>query len=273
MEQKNAIALVVFDWAGTTVDYGGAAPVKVFDKVFSAAGIRFTRQEINRPMGMEKKEHIRALLQTESGAAQWSAQWKRPWTEADVDALYQSFEEALGEIVAAHAKPIDGVVEAVAALRRTGIRIGSTTGYPAEMMRRVIPEAAQAGYAPECVITPDITGFGRPGPSMLFECMRRMQIYPPQRVVKVGDTAVDIQEGKNAGAWSVGVLTGSNQLGLTREEAEALDGQELAQRKSQARLAYWEAGADFVIDSMAELPELVRIINRRLACGYWRQSV
>ena len=45
--------------------------------------------------------------------------------------------------------------------------------------------------------------------------MRRLNVYPPSAVVNVGDTVVDIQEGKNAGAWSIGILTSSNLLGLT----------------------------------------------------------
>ena len=82
-------------------------------------------------------------------------------------------------------------------------------------------------------------------------------MYPPSAVVKVGDTVVDIQEGKNAGAWSIGILTGSNLLGLTQAEYEAMAPDELEQRK--------QAGADLVIDSIRELPDAVAEINRRMA--------
>lgn len=91
------------------------------------------------------------------------------------------------------------------------------------MMEQVIPKAAEMGYQADCVVTPDVTGIGRPTPFMLFECMRRLEVYPPRAVVKVGDTVVDMLEGKNAGAWSVGILTGSNLLGLSQEEYEALE--------------------------------------------------
>ena len=57
---------------------------------------------------------------------------------------------------------------------------------------------------------------------MVFECMRQLNIYPPRCVVKVGDTVVDMQEGKNAGAFAIGILTGSNLLGLTKEEYDAM---------------------------------------------------
>ena len=61
MNKENKIQLVVFDWAGTTVDYGSSAPAAVFERIFEGAGIHFTREEINRPMGMEKKAHIRRI--------------------------------------------------------------------------------------------------------------------------------------------------------------------------------------------------------------------
>ncbi len=128
MESKNKIELVVFDWAGTTVDYGSSAPSEVFDRVFRAAGLHLTKEEINRPMGLEKKAHIRELLSCESGRNQWQGQYGRPWYEEDVDALYEKFESTLHEVVAERSDPMDGVVETVDALRSAGLKIGSTTG-------------------------------------------------------------------------------------------------------------------------------------------------
>ena len=102
---------------------------------------------------------------------------------------------------------------------------------------------------------------------MLYECMRRLEVYPPCRVVKVGDTVVDIAEGKNAGAYTIGVLTGSNLLGLTQAEYEDMERQELSQRKKKAALRYLESGADLVIDSIQELPQVIQTLNRRMARG------
>ena len=128
MDTNNKIELVVFDWAGTTVDYGSSAPSEVFDRVFSAAGLHLTKEEINRPMGLEKKAHIRELLSCESGRNQWQGQYGRPWYEEDVDALYRKFEDTLHQVVAERSDPMEGVVETVAALRKAELKIGSTTG-------------------------------------------------------------------------------------------------------------------------------------------------
>ena len=168
-------------------------------------------------------------------------------------------------MVAEHSTPIPGVVETVAKLREQGLRIGSTTGYTSEMMELVIPRAKALGYEADCVVTPDVTGASRPTPFMLYECMRRLNVYPPAAVVKVGDTVVDILEGRNAGAWSVGILTGSNLLGLTQEEYLAAQPEELEARKRSAADRYREAGADLVIDSILDLPAAIEELNRRMA--------
>ena len=265
MAQPQQIQLIVFDWAGTTVDYGSSAPSEVFARVFSQAGIHLTREEINGFMGMEKKAHIRALLSCSSGNRQWTERYGAAWTEEDVETLYHAFEAELRTVVTEHSVPIPGVVETVRKLREQGLKIGSTTGYTSEMMELVLPRAVELGYEADCVVTPDVTGASRPTPFMLYECMHRLNVYSHCAVVKVGDTVVDILEGKNAGAWSIGILTGSNLLGLTESEYAAMAPDELAQRKEKAAQRYLEAGADLVIDSIRELPEAVAELNRRMA--------
>ena len=262
MEENNQIEMVVFDWAGTTVDYGSCAPMDVFKMVFDEVGVKLSRQEINGPMGMEKKAHIRALLSLEKAKKQWNECYGRGWTEDDVEILYERFEKKLREVVADYSKPIEGVVETVKILREKGIRIGSTTGYNNDIMSRVIPSAEELGYSPDCVITPDTTGLGRPTPFMLFECMRQLNVFPTRNVVKVGDTITDILEGKNAGAWSIGILEGSNLLSLREEEYQSLSESELCELKNITRAKYENAGADMVIDTIKDLPAAIEKINK-----------
>ncbi|MDD3795411.1 MAG: phosphonoacetaldehyde hydrolase [Lachnospiraceae bacterium] len=258
------IELVVFDWAGTTTDFGSQAPVQVFDRTFIQYGMHFSREEINAPMGMEKKAHIRRMLSSESAGQRWQDAHHTTWTEEDVEEIYQSFEENLRQVVAEYSQVISGVPETVSQLRSLGMKIGSTTGYTSEIMQYVLPAAKAGGYVPDCVVTPDIAGGSRPTPFMLFECMRQTGIYPPSHVVKVGDTVVDIQEGKNAGAWSVGILTGSNLMGFSQQEYESASGDEIQEKKARARFAYFEAGADLVIDNIRELPAAIEEINARI---------
>lgn len=263
MNEINAskIGLVVFDWAGTVVDYGCVAPAIVFQKVFEQKGIELTREEILKPMGMEKKDHICELLRMEHVTAQWRQQYGKTWGEEDVDSLYCSFEEMLDDVVADYSTVMSGVEETVKWLRDSGIVIGSTTGYTTKIMKKVCKRAAKDGYVPDYVVTPDITGNGRPEPFMIYENMRLADVYPADRVVKVGDTVMDILEGKNAGVWTVGVLEGSSLAGLSLEESNKLSAEEKAKLYRETKDIYIETGADFVIDKLSELPSVIETLG------------
>lgn len=265
MSKTHTIELAVFDWAGTTTDYGSQAPIQVFDRTFSQMGLHFTRDEINAPMGMEKKAHIRSMLSTPRGNQLWQDAFGRSWNDTDIEELYQRFEHNLRQVVAEYSQPIPGVPQAIAQLREMGLKIGSTTGYTSEMMQYVLPVAQKGGYTPDCVVTPDITGHSRPSPFMLYECMRQFGIYPASHVVKVGDTVMDILEGKNAGAWAIGIIVGSNLMGMSEQEYEHAPLDERDRRRAAAIQAYESAGADMVIESIADLPTAIGALNARLA--------
>ena len=256
MTEKQQIKMVVFDWAGTTTDFGSQAPVDVFDRTFRQKGLVFTKAEINAPMGMEKKAHIKTMLSTEKGQKLWEDAYSRSWNEDDIEDVYQCFEGNLRTVVAEYSKLIPGVKETVEKL--------STTGYTSEMMQYVLPVAKEQGYEPDCCVTPDVTEYSRPTPFMVFECMRQLNVYPPKLVVKAGDTVMDILEGKNAGAWSVGIIKGSNVVGLNEAEYNALDEQAKKELHEKARKIYLDAGADYVIEDITELPEVIAKINESL---------
>ena len=251
----NAIQAVIFDWAGTTVDYGCFAPVKGFVEGFKSIGIEITDEMARKPMGLMKIDHIRAI----------AAMLPEPLSEEQILMAYEVFEETLFADIGEHCDLKDHVLETVAALRKQGIKIGSTTGYTAAMMKRVLPKAAEQGYSPDFWIAPDQTAKGRPYPYMIWNNLMQFGISDPRAAVKVGDTAADIDEGKNANCWTVGVIMGSSELGLTREEVAALSKGELVDRVIAARAAYYQAGADYIINDINELLDVITDINRRLA--------
>lgn len=250
----SAIKAVVFDWAGTTIDYGCFAPIKGFIDGFKSIGVDITIDMARKPMGLSKLDHTRAI----------AAMLPQPLSEEQIQKAYAAFEASLFADIENHCDVKDHVIETVAALRAQGVMIGSTTGYTAAMMDKVLPAAAVQGYAPDCCITPDQVGKGRPHPYMIQENMKRFGIVDSREVVKVGDTVADIAEGKNAGCRTVGIIMGSSELGLTREEVATLSGSELETHKKHVRDIYRQAGADYVIDGMNELMTVIEDINRKL---------
>ena len=249
------IKAVIFDWAGTTVDYGCFAPVKGFINGFSSIGVDITNEMARKPMGLLKIDHTRAI----------AAMLPEPIGEEQILTAYDVFEETLFANIEQHCDIKDYVVETVAALRAQGIKIGSTTGYTSKMMERVIPKAAEQGYSPDYYIAPDQTVKGRPYPYMIWNNLMQFGIADPREAVKIGDTTADIEEGKNADCWTVGVIMGSSELGLSRDEVAALHTDELHDRKATVRASYYKAGADYIIDDMDELTDVIADIDRRLA--------
>lgn len=257
------IEAVIFDWAGTTVDFGSTSPVSAFMEAFRRAGIVVSDEETRAPMGLLKRDHIRTMLRMPRIAALWKEKYQREADRDDVERLYADFEPALMTVLPQHCDIKPGVLDTVKELRDRSIKIGSTTGFTRSMMDVVEPATQAAGYCPDCCVTADDTdGFGRPWPYMVFENMRRLGLADVRRIVKVGDTVSDMREGKNAGLVTVGVTEGSSIIGLDRKSWDALNAQEQYALRKKARETFFADGADYVIDSMSELPDLITVIEK-----------
>lgn len=265
-DDTHRVKAVIFDWAGTTVDFGCCAPAAVFIEVFRRKGIEVTLEQARGPMGMHKRDHIRILTQLGPIAEQWSATYGRRPTEEDVEAMFAEFVPLQVEAIANHADIIPGVLETVSALRARGIKIGSTTGYNAEMMAVLTPLAAKAGYTPDCMVCVSDVKEGRPAPDMALEAAKRLGVAP-SLCVKVGDTVADIKEGLNAGMWSIGVVDHGNEVGLSKAEFEALAPLELAARRRRAQRTLVHAGAHYVANTIRDVPTCIDTVNKRLASG------
>jgi phosphonoacetaldehyde hydrolase len=147
------------------------------------------------------------------------------------------------------------------------LKIGSTTGYSRAVMDVLEPLARAEGYAPDAIIVPDDAPAGRPAPWMMYHNAMQLNVYPMSRVVKVGDTVPDTEEGRNAGAWTIGVSMTGNELGLSAAEVKALAPAELDARLQPIEAKLRAAGAHEVLRSVAELPAVLEAIEARLAAG------
>lgn len=263
-QYKGPVRLAIFDWAGTTVDHGCFAPASVFIEIFGRHGIALTMAQAREPMGMDKRDHIEAIMAMPPVAELWRNQYGRDCTGEDIDALFADFKEAEIEVVRQYSKPITGMLETMAWLRERDIKIGSTTGYFREIMDVLVPHAAEFGYEPDAIVCSTDVPAGRPAPWMIYQNMMNTGVYPAAAVVKVGDTIADVHEGLNAGVWSIGVTRTGNELGLAEQEVAQLAPEELAARIATAEKRLHEAGADYVVESVEEVPELIELIEKNM---------
>jgi phosphonoacetaldehyde hydrolase len=265
--RPQGVAAVVFDWAGTVIDFGSHAPMGAFVELFASEKIAISIDEARVPMGMPKWNHIKALGEQPRIAAAWLEAKGAPFCDQDVDRLYEVFTPMNIAAIPRHATLISGVADMVTTLRGLGIRIGSTTGYNREIMAVLAPLARQQGFEPDNLVCAGDLPENRPSPLGMYRCFLDLGVWPAHRVVKVDDTVPGLMEGRHAGCWTVGVLASGNEVGLTEAQWEALDPAQQQVLREKARQRLMQATPDFWVDTVSELPGLMGQIDQRLAQG------
>jgi phosphoglycolate phosphatase len=222
------IELAAFDMAGTTIDDHGLVYVALQEAV-EETGAPVATDDLQHWMGADKVTAITALM--ERGGQDPTAE--------RVAAAFARFRAILAERYAATPPvALPGVEAAIAELRARGIKVALTTGFDDDVAHPLLESlgwrvGSGADATVDAVVTTSDVAAGRPAPYMIHRAMEKTGVHNVRNVLAAGDTAVDVQAGRNAGAISVGVLTGK----LTREL--------LAQLPS-----------DHVLVSVAEVPEL-----------------
>jgi phosphonoacetaldehyde hydrolase len=258
---------VILDWAGTIADFGSCAPADAFTQLFARRGVPITSAEARAPMGVGKRDHIRAIARADAVSVRWVERHGRPCTDHDVEEMYAEFVPLQLAAIAARAALIPGAREAVAAFRERGLAVGSTTGYSREMADELAGRARAQGLEIETIVTASDVAQGRPAPWMALQAARRMEVYPMRAIVKIGDTLADIAEGANAGMWTIAVAATGNEVGLGERELAALPQDERAARVAASRARLLAAGAHLVVDGVADVPGVLGELEARLVAG------
>jgi phosphonoacetaldehyde hydrolase len=261
------VKAVIFDWAGTVVDYGSLAPMGAFVETFAEFGVKISTDEARGPMGMAKRPHIAALMALPRVVQAWREGHGEAPAETDIDAVYAAFLPKNIAVAARHATLIPGFREVAAQMRHEGVKIGSTTGYTREIMAEILPVAAAQGFTPDGLVCTGDTPDGRPTPYMLYKSFLDLKIWPAWSAIKVDDTEVGIAEGVNGGAWAVGVAISGNVFGLSETDTASLAPADFERRRLAAVQRLKAAGSHYVIDSVADLMPVAHAIEARLAAG------
>jgi phosphonoacetaldehyde hydrolase len=261
------IKAVIFDWAGTMVDFGCMAPVEALIDAFAAHGVRITAAQARQDMGRAKRDHVAAILENPAVAASWADAHGMAPTRADIDTIYAALEPLIEAAATRCAELIPGAAELVAELGRRGVKIGSGTGYTRQMMSGILQRAAAQGYAPSVVVCAGETPSGRPAPLMTWKALVELDAWPAQACVKVDDATVGIEEGRLAGCWTIGLAASGNGVGLSLAAYNDLDEADRRQRVAASADTLRAAGADYVIDTVADMMPVLDAIASRITKG------
>ncbi len=224
------IQLAMFDMAGTTVnDKVDGHPLMVISmmRAFAKHEIELAPDLINKHRGKQKSEAIQTILKEVAELSSTDA-------ERVGDDVYRNFLHEL-ESNLSSVSEIDGTTELFQHLKSKDIYVGVGSGFPMQVVQAI---ASQLGWLDEGLLdyvgSAEHVGVGRPNPKMIYDAMQQFGITDGRKVVKIGDTVVDVQEGKNAGAWTVAVLTGS-----------------------QTKAQLIAAAPDYILSSIRELTTLI----------------
>ena len=272
-QHPTRLQAAVLDWAGTVVDFGSFAPTQIFVEAFAEFGVAVSLEEARGPMGMGKWDHIRTLCNLPAIAERYRAAFGRLPTDDDVTAIYERFMPLQIEKIGVHSALIPGALEAIAALRQRGLKIGSCSGYPKAVMDKVVELARGNGYVADYVVATDEVPNGRPHPAQALANVIALGIEDVAACVKVDDTWPGILEGRRAGMWTVALTCSGNALGLTWDQFKALSPTELERARQRIGQLFEGARPHYLIDTIADLPKVIDAINARLARGEMPQAV
>lgn len=234
MADEESIKLVMFDLAGTTVDDSieGVPLVAVAIRdAFNKHGYNVVPETVNKYRGLEKKDAIRRIVEDELSKSDTSA-------TIDVDVLFKDFKDFLNKHLSSIKNEMPGTSDVFLKLKTSGVKIAVGSGFPHSVVESIVSTLRWEKLV-DCLCSAEKVGHGRPHPAMIRSAMKSFDITDPRTVVKVGDTKADVEEGKNAGCWTVAVLTGTQSLEYIKE-----------------------SNPDFIINSVADFPNLLS--NRKL---------
>ncbi len=266
-KQPTQLQAAILDWAGTVVDFGSFAPTQIFVEAFGEFGIEVSLDEARGPMGMGKWDHIRTLCDLPAVAERYRAKFGRTPSDADVTAIYERFMPLQIAKIGLHSALIPGALDAIAALREKGLKIGTCSGYPAVVMAKVVELARHNGYVPDHVVATDEVPNGRPYPAQSLANVIALGISDVAACVKVDDTWPGILEGRSAGMWTVALTCSGNALGVTYEQYKNMPQDKLDQERIRIGRMLEGSRPHYLIDTIADLPAVIDDINARLSRG------
>ena len=213
----SAIELCVFDMAGTTVDEGNLVYKTVRDAINARGHSVSLASCLEHGGGKEKRQAIRDVL---AGEAVVDSEH----LDDESDVIFADFKSRLAQAYDHNSvRAFAGMDELFVRLRDSGIKVVLDTGYNRMTAEKILDIVGwQVGRDIDGLVSADDVEHGRPAADMILLAMDMAGVRDARKVLKAGDSVIDIEEGQNAGCGlSVGVLTGAqDEAQLRRAEPD-----------------------------------------------------
>ena len=249
------IKACIFDLGGTIVDKYSLSPLVSLQKAFSLKKIFVPNKLIIQDMGTRKFKHIQLLCNENLINTQFRIHNDRDISTVDMESIYNDFNDIQTQYMKLYLNIIPETCSIMRYLRQSDIKSGITTGFNKEQMDIAVNLLRKNHITIDSAVSSDFVS--RPHPYMIYTNMKQLQIDDPKKVIKIDDTCVGIQEGINAGCYTVGVARWSVNMhsgSCGQLSHDSLTKENINHILFQSRKTLQESGADFVIDNCLDLP-------------------
>ena len=251
------IDTIVFDVAGTICDKYSRAPFVALTQTFlEDFQIRLTNDVVRKPTGNDKMIHIQAILSNKSVSEQWTQNHGNKPNLDNAKKIFEKYEIRQIELLKSleFTKMLPKTLSTLNFMQtKYDLKYGITTGYNDKMMVEVLNSLKTQGFVPDSCFASNEIKRPRPYPDGILANLAKLKRYQ-ENCIKIGDTPIDMQEANNSGCISLGIVKYGNKMG------ELLPDVSEKQALKLARQQLVNAGADFVIDEITELEEVIKFI-------------
>lgn len=261
------VQAVIFDWAGTLMDFGCMAPVVMLIDVFKQAGVSLSLAEARKSMGLPEPLHIQKLLEMDSVRTRWEKKWARAPTEQDGEALLNNLITLQLESLSHYTSLVPGALEMIERLRRRNIKVGSTASYQKGVTEVYLKAAAAQGFVPDLSLVTSAPSKQGRASYLFLQNANEVNVERLHACVKVDDTLLGIQEGLQAGMWTIGVAASGNEMGLALEQYLSLLPALQEEKRQAAAERFYQAGAHYVVPTITDILPCLLDIEKRLRRG------
>jgi len=256
------IKACIFDLGGTIVDKYSQGPLLSLQKAFSLKKLYVPNKLIIKDMGKHKFEHIRELCNENLINTQFRIHNDRDISSVDMESIFNGFNDIQTQHMKLYLNIIPETYTIMKYLQEKDIKVGITTGFNKNQMNIAVDKLKYNHIKIDSAVSSEFSS--RPLPHMIHKNMKHLQIDNPKQVIKIDDTCVGIQEGINAGCYTVGVARWSVNMDMfsldTLTEGTINHKDIINHKLIESRRRLKEAGADFVIDTLDELPSIIKTI-------------
>ena len=253
------IRCVIFDLGGTLIDKYSMSPLVNLRKAFAFQYVNLCNSLVAKDMGMKKLDHIYALAKEDSFKEQFKQVYGRHHDESDLFDIYNIFCSLQRQSLRKKVEIIPETKKTIDYLKERDIKIGVTTGFSKDQMNLALDLLQKHDIIPDASVSSTCFNHpGRPNPYMIHHLMDELKVSDPRKILKVDDTCVGIQEGRNAGCLTVGVARWSINMNITSEEEQKdLTDEIIKDKLNKSRCILLKEDPTYLINTLDELKHCI----------------